>query len=121
MGWCQRAAYLEFLANNHGAVGADNAKTFDATATASLHRDEVDDAAKIFFAFPADDFGEFVGRIGDVPAIEIGRFAVVVVEDLLEHLGAGFVTEGVGAAHYPGAGIGFVGKVDGCTGFVVGH
>ena len=82
----QRTAYLQFLTDSEGALRSHNLQAADASAAATLHRNEVENVAELHLQTLCDEALQLVLRVCDVPAIEVGRLLVVVVEHFREYL-----------------------------------
>ena len=111
MGLAQYAPYLEFLAYGERALRSDNPQLGNPSAPSSLQWYQVDDVAKVCFQFLGNEVPDFLVGVLYGPAVEVGRFLVVVVEHLREHLPVGGVAEGVGRSPYPFLGVLLYGEV----------
>lgn len=100
----QRAAYLQFLADDALPFRAHDLQADDAPALAALQGDEVEDLAKAQSRLAGDEAGELLLRVVDVPAIEVGGLLVVAVEHLAQHLLVLRVAEGGRCGENPLAG-----------------
>ena len=113
----QRAAYLQFLSDGECALRAHNLQSADASAAATLHWNEVENVAELHLQTLCDEALQLLLRVCDVPAIEVGRLLVVVVEHFREYLLVVGVAERLRRRANPAFGVllyGQVGQFCGC-------
>ena len=96
MALAEGTADFEFLTNGEGLLCTHDFQFPNATALATLQRDEVGDTAEVILEFFVDEFGNLIHRVFYCPAIEIVGFLVVIVEHLRENGLIVGVTIGVG-------------------------
>ena len=78
----QRATNFEFFPDGETALRADDFEFPDATALAAFQRNQVDDFAQVDVVLRAQPFGDLFAADDLFPLVEIGRFLVIVVQDL---------------------------------------
>ena len=75
-------ADFQFLADRQRTLLTHYLQGDDTSRSTTLHRHKVEDASEINARLPANQFREFVCRIVNIPAVEIHRLLVVVVQHL---------------------------------------
>ena len=101
MGIAERAAYFKLLADSKRLLSTNNFQTAYSSALSPLHRYKVDDIAKVVLSLLGYQSRQFLLGIFHPPAIEVGRFLVIVIKHLLENSLVGGVAERCGRCAYP--------------------
>ncbi len=104
-------AYLEFFAYEERFLGADYPEFDDTSAGATSNGDKVGDGTEVDARAGANYLGEFVFSVGNFPAVELGGFLVVVVEDLAKDASVARIAERFGRSADPADGVFFDGEV----------
>ncbi len=85
MALAECTADFELLTDDEGLFRTHDFQFPDATALATLQRDEVGDTAEVVLEFFVDEIGNLIHCVFYRPAIEIVGFLVVIVEHLREN------------------------------------
>ena len=97
----ERASYLKLLSDGEGVLRANYPQPAYASAFAALKRNEVYYVAEVGLQFLAYQCSQFLLRVCDVPPVEVGRLAVVVVEHLRENPVVSRIAECLRRGRYP--------------------
>src|SRR5439155_1012809 len=80
----QRAANLQFLADNDGTALARDLETIDSSRPATIQRLQLQNLSKINVEPRFEYIAQFLGRVNDPPPIEIARFLIEARKDTCE-------------------------------------
>ena len=105
MAFGKGAAYLELLADDHGAEGADDAQTHYAARSTTFDRLESLDIAEVDAGALADYAADSFAVVDYFPTEEVGCLAVVIIEHLSQDVLVGDIAESFGLAEDPLAGV----------------
>ena len=111
VGGREGAPYLQFLTDNQRLFRTYDFQLADASRFSPLYGDEVEYLSVIAFGFSADKFGYLGLGITYFPAVEIGGFIIVVIQNLADN---GFIVrmaEAFGGGTNPFLSFFFAGQV----------